>query len=40
MRSKEHDEEEEAIQKAIEESRREVESGRRNGKRARDDSEE
>ncbi|KAK5170599.1 Histone deacetylase complex subunit [Saxophila tyrrhenica] len=41
MRSKEHDEEEEAIQRAIEESRREVDgSGRRNGKRARDDSSE
>lgn len=43
MRSKEHDAEEEQIQRAIEESRREVESavgGRRNGKRVRDDSEE
>lgn len=43
MRSKEHDDEEEQIQRAIEESKREVEGGsggKRNGKRARDDSEE
>jgi hypothetical protein len=43
MRSKEHDDEEEQIQRAIEESKREVEGstgGRRNGKRLRDDSEE
>ena len=43
MRSKEHDEEEEDLQRALEESKREVAgsgTGRRNGKRARDDSEE
>lgn len=46
MRSKEHDEEEEQIRRAIEESKRETGtaggngSGRRNGKRARPDSEE
>jgi hypothetical protein len=43
MRSKEHDDEEAQIQRAIEESRREVAAGgngKRNGKRARDDSEE
>ena len=43
MRSKEHDDEEEQIQRAIEESRREVEgagNGRKSGKRVRDDSEE
>ncbi|KAK3722948.1 Histone deacetylase complex subunit [Vermiconidia calcicola] len=43
IRSKEHDDEEEQIQRAIEESRREVEAGgngKKNGKRARDDSEE
>ena len=43
MRSKEHDAEEEQMQRAIEESKREVGSGgngRRNGKRGRDDSEE
>ena len=42
MRSKEHDEEEEELQRALEESKREVAAGnvRRNGKRARDDSEE
>ena len=39
MRSKEHDEEEEQFLRALEESKREVE-GKRNGKRARDDSEE
>ena len=39
MRSKEHDDEEEQIRKAIEQSKREVES-KRNGKRSRDDSEE
>lgn len=43
-RSKEHDDEEEQLQRAIEESKREVEvpgnGGRRNGKRGRDDSEE
>jgi hypothetical protein len=42
MRSKEHDEEEEQLQKALEESKKEVGSGngRRAGKRGRDDSEE
>ena len=43
MRSKEHDDEEEQLRKAIEESRREVEgsgTGKRGGKRVRDDSEE
>lgn len=44
MRSKEHDEEEEQIRIAIERSTREVSSkggtGRRNGKRTRDDSSE
>lgn len=44
MRSKEHDDEEEQLKRAIEESKREVEGsetgGRRNGKRSRDDSEE
>ena len=43
MRSKEHDEEEEELQRALEESKREVAgsgTGRRIGKRARDDSEE
>ncbi|RMY68417.1 hypothetical protein D0863_07124 [Hortaea werneckii] len=43
MRSKEHDDEEEQLRRALEESRREQEgsgNGRRNGKRARDESEE
>jgi len=43
VRSKEHDDEEEQLQRAIEESKREVEgsgSGRRNGKRGREDNEE
>lgn len=42
MRSKGIEEEEEEFRRAIEESKREVEptGGRRNGKRARDDSEE
>lgn len=43
MRSKEHDDEEELLQRALEESRREVDAagtGRRNGKRLRDDSDE
>jgi hypothetical protein len=43
MRSKEHDEEEEQLLKALEESKRDVEgptTGRRNGKRVRDASEE
>jgi len=44
MRSKEHDDEEEQLLRALEESKREVESaapsGRRNGKRGRDDSDE
>lgn len=43
MRSKEHDDEEELLQRAIEESKREIEAraaARKNGKRARDDSEE
>lgn len=39
IRSKELDDEEEQYQRALEESRREIE-GRRTGKRARDDSEE
>ena len=40
MRSKEHDDEDEQLRRAIEESKREVEGGRRNGKRGRDDSDE
>ncbi|KAF2716290.1 hypothetical protein K431DRAFT_298770 [Polychaeton citri CBS 116435] len=47
MRSKEHDDEEEQLQRAIEESKRDTEgtgtgtgTGRRSGKRSRDDSEE
>lgn len=41
MRSKEHDDEEEQLQRAIEESKREADpGGRRGGKRGRDDSEE
>ncbi|KAI7525261.1 hypothetical protein KC331_g17641 [Hortaea werneckii] len=43
MRSKEHDDEEEQLRRALEESRREQEgsgNGRRNGKRARDESED
>lgn len=43
MRSKEHDDEEEQLQRAIEESRRDAEptgTGRRSGKRGRDDSSE
>lgn len=43
MRSKEHDDEEEQLQRAIEESKRDTEgvgSGKRTGKRSRDDSEE
>lgn len=43
MRSKEHDDEEEQLRIALEESKREVEgpgTGKRNGKRGRDDSEE
>lgn len=42
MRSKEHDDEEEQMRKAIEESKREVDTGngRRNGKRSREDAEE
>lgn len=43
MRSKEHDDEEEQLRIALEESKREVVgsgTGRRNGKRARDESEE
>ncbi|KAF2171901.1 hypothetical protein M409DRAFT_18131 [Zasmidium cellare ATCC 36951] len=44
MRSKEHDDEEEQLQRAIEESRRDAEpvggTGRRGGKRGRDDSSE
>lgn len=42
MRSKEHDDEEEQMRQAIEESRREVDigTGRRNGKRSREDNEE
>jgi hypothetical protein len=44
MRSKEHDDEEEQLKRAIEESRREVDSvagtGRRVAKRGRDDSSE
>lgn len=46
MRSKEHDDEEEQLKRAIEESKREVDTvggsgtGRRYGKRARDESEE
>lgn len=39
MRSKEHDDEEEQLQRALEESKKEN-AGRRNGKRARDDGEE
>ncbi|RMZ14852.1 hypothetical protein D0860_01916 [Hortaea werneckii] len=43
MRSKEHDDEEEQLRRALEESRREQEgsgNGRRNGKRTRDESED
>lgn len=43
MRSKEHDDEEEQLRIALEESKREVDGsgkGRRNGKRGRDESEE
>jgi len=43
MRSKEHDDEEEQLRIALEESKREAEpagNGKRNGKRSRDDSEE
>ena len=43
MRSKEHDDEEALLQRAIEESKREIEAraaARKNGKRARDESEE
>nr|POF22212.1 putative histone deacetylase complex subunit cti6 [Quercus suber] len=42
MRSKEHDDEEEQLQRALEESKKvnEPSGGKRNGKRSRDDSEE
>lgn len=42
MRSKEHDDEEEQMRKAIEESKRSVDSGsgKRGGKRSREDTEE
>jgi hypothetical protein len=43
MRSKEHDDEEEEFQRALEQSKRDVEGstgGKRNGKRGRDDSDE
>ena len=43
MRSKEHDEEDEQLRKALEESKREVEgagNGKKNGKRSREDNEE
>lgn len=43
MRSKEHDDEEEQFRRAIEESKRELDgpgTGKRGGKRLRDDSEE
>lgn len=40
MRSKEHDDEEEQMRQAIEESKREVGTGKRNGKRSREDTEE
>ncbi|KAK3117958.1 Histone deacetylase complex subunit [Teratosphaeriaceae sp. CCFEE 6253] len=43
MRSKEHDDEEEELRRALEESQKEIEgagTGRRNGKRGRDDTED
>jgi len=43
MRSKEHDDEEEQFRRAIEESKRELgdgKTGRKNGKRDRDDGDE
>lgn len=42
MRSKEHDDEEEQLQRALEESKKvnDLSGGKRNGKRSREDSEE
>ena len=43
MRSKEHDDEEEQLRRALEESKKEVDgagAGKRSGKRAREDNDE